>query len=184
MYYSNYNSSIIISDMSVFDIQASQDRARRRLNGASRTSRRGPRSDRGISRIDARIRAWLTEAVGGYDRPRMADVLTTVGDRCRREGLESPSRATVYKLLASLPTPSYRLTEVPPAVQNALYNLAAESSVPAHQVAFYCFNYGDLAAISFAAGLPWLALYQARRLPGYRPKSRGLLEAVAHARGL
>ena len=114
----------------------------------------------------------------------MVDVLRQLGERCRSHGLEPPSRATVYKLLATLPTPVYRLAELPPAVQHALYNLAPDSQVPAHQVAFYCFNYGDLGAISFAAGLPWLALYQARRLPGHRSKSRGLLEAVMHVRGL
>ena len=114
----------------------------------------------------------------------MVDVLRRLGERCRSHGLEPPSRATVYKLLATLPTPVYRLAELPPAVRHALYNLIPDSQVPAHQVAFYCFNYGDLRAISFAAGLPWLALYQARRLPGYRSKSRGLLDAVAHVRGL
>ena len=170
--------------MSVFDIQASQERAGRRLKAAPRAGGRRPRSDRGTSRIDARILALLAEATGGYDRPAMAVVLTKVGEQCRSEGLDPPSRATAYKLLARLPTPTYRLAELPPAVRNALYNLASDSDVPAHQVAFYCFNYGDLAAISFAAGLPWLALYQAQRLPGYRAKSRGLLEAVAQARGL
>ena len=126
----------------------------------------------------------MAEAASGTDRPPMADVLKQISERCRSHGLEPPSRATVYKLLATLPTQVYRLSALPPAVQNALYNLAPDSEVPAHQVAFYCFNYGDLSAISFAAGLPWLALYQARRLPGYRSRSRGLLDAVAHVRGI
>jgi len=134
--------------------------------------------------MDRRVLAWLGEAAGGYDRPPMADVLRQVGERCRTGGLAPPSRATLYKLLATLPTPIYRVAELPPAVRNALYNLTADSEVPAHQVAFYCFNYGDCAAMSFAAGLPWLALYQAQRMPGYRDKSRGLLDAVARARGL
>jgi len=90
----------------------------------------------------------------------------------------------VYKLLATLPTPRYTVAGLPPSVRDALYNLTDDSEVPAHQLAFYCFNYGDLAATSFAAGLPWLALYQAARLPGYRPRSRGLLEAVMRARGI
>jgi hypothetical protein len=51
-------------------------------------------------------------------------------------------------------------------------------------VVFYCFNTGDLAAMSFAAGLPWLALYQALRMPGHRPMCHALLEAAARARGL
>ena len=114
----------------------------------------------------------------------MPDVLSEVTKQCHRNGLKPPSRATAYKLLATLPTTTYRHAALPPAVRNALYNLDDASEVPAHQVAFYCFNYGDLAAISFAAGLPWLALYQAGRLPGYRPRSRGLLEAVMRARGV
>jgi hypothetical protein len=114
----------------------------------------------------------------------MAEVLERVSEGCRRAGLRPPSRASLYKHLATLPTPTYRLAELPPAVRNALYNLGPDSSVSAHQVAFYCFNYGDLGAISFAAGLPWLALYQAQRLPGYRAKSRGLLDAVALVRGI
>ena len=114
----------------------------------------------------------------------MVEILVQVGDRCRREGVEPPSRATVYKLLKSIPTPLFRVSLLPPQVRRALYNFGSESDVPAHQVAFYCFNYGDLAAVSFAAGLPWLAIHQALRLPGYRARSRGLVEAVARARGI
>ncbi len=169
--------------MSIFDIGASQDRARRRLQSAP-TSGRRPRSDRGRLRIDPRVLAVVTEATNGYDRPRMAEILERVNERCRRIRLTPPSRASVYKLLATLPTPSYKLAELPAAVQGALYNLAPDSEVPAHQAAFYCFNYGDVEAMSFAAGLPWLALYQALRTPGHRPKSRGLLEAVTMARGV
>jgi hypothetical protein len=130
------------------------------------------------------VLAALVEATAGQDRPSMVELAAGVGERCRLNGLKPPSRATIYKLLTTLPTPTYRLADLPPAVQRALYNLAPDSEVPAHQVAFYCFNYGDLGAVSFAAGLPWLALYQARRLPGYRDKSRGLIDAVAQLRGL
>ena len=84
--------------------------------------------------------------------------------------------------MATLPGRTFRKQDLPPAAQAALYNLAPESDVPGHQVAFYCFNYGDLCAVSFAAGLPWLSLYQARRMPGHRRKSRGLLEAVSLVR--
>lgn len=56
--------------------------------------------------------------------------------------------------------------------------------MPGPQLAFYCLNYGSLAAISYAAGLPWLDLYQAGRLRGWRPRSRGLLDAVLRARGI
>ncbi len=114
----------------------------------------------------------------------MAEILVQIGERCLRGGVEPPSRATVYKLLKSLPTPLLRVSRLPPPVRRALYNLGPETDVPAHQVAFYCFNYGDLAAVSFAAGLPWLAIHQSLRLPGYRARSRGLVEAVARARGI
>lgn len=114
----------------------------------------------------------------------MTEVLKRVASRCRRARLAPPSRATVYKLLERLPTPAYRVAELPLPVQEALYNLGPASDVPAHQLAFYCFNYGDLAAVSFAASLPWLALHQALRMPGYRAKSRGLIQAVVLARGI
>lgn len=114
----------------------------------------------------------------------MSEALAGIGGRCRREGVQPPSRSTVYKLLDTLPTASYRVRDLPRPVREALYNLTPEGRVPGHQVAFYCFNYGDLAAVSFASGLPWLALHQALRLPGWRPKSRGLAEAAACDRGL
>ena len=169
--------------MSVLDLQASLDRAATRLKGAPTTSRR-PRSDRGASRLDGRIIEWLASATDGHARPNMTAVLAKVTERCRREGVKPPSRATAYKLLATLPTATFRQATLPAPVRDALYNLTGDSVVPAHQVAFYCFNYGDLAAVSFAAGLPWLALYQAGRMPGYRARSRWLLEAVMRARGV
>ncbi len=114
----------------------------------------------------------------------MSEALAEIGRRCRRAEVRTPSRATVYKLLGTLPTPSYRVRDLPRPVREALYNLAPEGFVPGHQLAFYCFNYGDLAAVSFASGLPWLALRQALRLPGWRARSRGLAEAAASARGI
>ncbi len=112
----------------------------------------------------------------------MRDLLADIGDRCRARGFEPPSRATVYKLMATLPGPALRVAELPAPVRAALYNQAPETEVPAHQVAFYCFNYGDRRAVSYAAGLPWLAIYQALKTRGFRRKSRGLAEAVARVR--
>jgi hypothetical protein len=112
----------------------------------------------------------------------MRELLAKLHRTCSRRGLTAPSRATTYKLLTGLPVPTFRVADLPASVQDALYNLAPDSEIPAHQLAFYCFNYGTLEAASFAAGLPWLAIYQAMRLRGYRPKSRGLIEAVARAR--
>jgi hypothetical protein len=107
-----------------------------------------------------------------------------VTKRCRKRGLQAPSRATVYKLMSRLPARTYRVGDLPAVVQKSLYNLRPESEVPGHQLAFCCFNYGDLEAVSFAAGLPWLSLYLAARMRGYTTKSRGLLEAVLRARGI
>ena len=112
----------------------------------------------------------------------MKELLKTLQERCRALGLTPPSRATVYNLLATIPVPRRRVGDLPDAVQRALYNFVPESEVPLHQIAFYCFNYGELAAVSYASGLPWLALYQARRMRGQRPKSVGLLDAVLRAR--
>jgi hypothetical protein len=100
----------------------------------------------------------------------------------RKRGWRPPARATLYAALATLEGSRYEIACLPPGVRAALYNLAPESVVPGHQLAFYCFNYGSLAAMSFAAGLPWLDLYQAGRTRGWRSRSRGLLVATLRAR--
>ena len=168
----------------MFNLRESLARAERRLGTPAKAGIRRPRSDRGRPRIDPRVIDIVREATRGYDHPPMADLLVGIAERCRQAGLGPPSRATVYKLLTTLSTPMYRVADLPAAVRHALYNLGHDSDVPAHQVAFYCFNYGDVAAMSFAAGLPWLALYQALRMRGYRARARGVLEAVARARGI
>ena len=72
--------------------------------------------------------------------------------------------------------------DLPPEVQRALYNLGDEGRIPGHQVAFYCLNHGCARASSFAAGMPWLDLYQAARTRGWRQRSRGLLGAILAVR--
>jgi len=114
----------------------------------------------------------------------MREILSRIREACRERGLDPPARATVYRLLDSLPGPSYRVGDLPAPVREALYNLVPDSVVPGRQVAFYCVNYGRLAAVCFAAGLPWLAIRQALRMRGHRRRSRGLLEAVARVRGI
>lgn len=114
----------------------------------------------------------------------MEELRAEIARRCRARGLRPPARATVYHLIDRLAGETFRVADLPPAAQAALYNFTPESEVPARQVAFCCVNYGDLAALHFAAGLPWLAIHQALRMPGYRRKSRGLLEAVALVRGI
>ncbi|MBW2264329.1 MAG: hypothetical protein JRG91_20370 [Deltaproteobacteria bacterium] len=114
----------------------------------------------------------------------MARLLADLEKLCRKRRLAPPSRATVYKLMKNLPGPVYLMEDLPDSVRSAVYNLGPGSRVPGHQVAFYCFNYGDTRALSFAAGMPWLAIYQALRMEGYHEKSRGLVEAAALARGI
>jgi len=166
--------------MAVFDIDVSIAKAKKRLGNAPRKRR----SDRGELRLDPRVIECVEASLGGQDRPPMTRLLEEVADRCRRNGVAPPSRATVYKLLRVAAGPRHRVGDLPGPVQAALYNLEADSVVPERQVAFYCFNYGDLSAMSFAAGLPWLALHQARHMPGHRPRGLGLLRAVLRARGI
>jgi hypothetical protein len=87
----------------------------------------------------------------------MAAALEEIAARCRRQRVKPPSRATVHNLLDTLPTRVYRVSDLPRPVREALYNLDADAGVPGHQLAFYAFNYGDLAAVSFASGLAWHA---------------------------
>lgn len=167
--------------MSPFDLDRSLQRARQRLGPATHRRRR---SDRGTSRLDPRVLDCVAGALAEQERPPPRDTFRRIGTCCRSRGLEPPSRASIYKLMLTLPGPTYRAGDLPESVQSALYNLDQDSEVPGRQVAFYCFNYGDLAAVSFASGLPWLVLYQARRLRGFRERSRGLIEAAMRARGI
>ncbi len=126
----------------------------------------------------------LRAAALGDDRPSMTALHRLVSERCLAAGLKPPVRASLYNALARLDGHLYPVATLPPPVVEALYNIAPDARVPGHQLAFHCFNYGSLAAISYAAGLPWLDLYQARRMRGWRPRSLGLLAAVMRRRGL
>lgn len=170
--------------MCAFDLASSFGRAQRRLGATRGTPKRRVRSDRGLSRLDPGVLELVRRVFSTQERPGMSAALAEVVERCRKASLRPPSRATVYKLLETLPSGRWRVSELPQSVRDALYNLNETSAVPGHQLAFYSFNYGDLAAVSFASGLPWLALHQALRLPGFRPKARGLLEAAVAARGI
>lgn len=112
----------------------------------------------------------------------MRAILDDLGTWCEALGEKTPARATVYQAMARFPSGTYPIGELPAQVRIALYNLDPDGTVPGHQLAFYCLNYGDLSAMSFAAGLPWLSLYQAADLPGWRRRSRGLLEAIRRVR--
>ncbi|MEO8196128.1 MAG: DNA-binding domain-containing protein, partial [Thermoanaerobaculia bacterium] len=144
----------------------SQAVARQRFGGVS-TRRR--RSDAGRSRLRPEILGKLRSLVLAAERPSMTAIQRRLAEFARAHGWRPPARATLYAALSRLEGSRHALTTLPPSVRAALYNLAPESTVPGHQLAFYCFNYGSLAAASFAAGLPWIDLHQAARARGWRP---------------
>jgi len=114
----------------------------------------------------------------------MKRVLASLSEHCEHAGSAPPSRATVYKFMAGTSVHFYEKDELPPDVQATLYNLSDDAEVPGHQLVFHCFNYGGMGALCFAAGLPWLDLYQAVRKRGWRLKSLGLLRSVMRVRGI
>jgi hypothetical protein len=116
------------------------------------------------------------------ERPSMTVIQRRLADFAARHGWRPPSRGALYGALVSIEGTCHEKARLPTAVQEALYNLGPDARVPGHQLAFYCFNYGSVTAASFAAGLPWLDLYQAARLGGWRPRSRGMLLAALAAR--
>ncbi len=171
--------------MSIFNLDAAVSAARARLGDHEPPgARRRQRSDRGKSRLAAPVARELRRRLSGHERPETVELLAGLRAFCRARRLRAPSRATVYNFMARAPVPSFRVGELPPHVRETLYNLEADSQVPAHQLAFHCFNYGGPAAMSFAAGLPWLALYQAARLPGHRDRALGPLLAVLKVRNI
>lgn len=114
----------------------------------------------------------------------MSALQRRIAAQCAERGLKGPARASLYNALARMDGHSYAIAPLPAVVSGVLYNLDPSGRVPGHQLAFYCFNYGSVPAVSYAAGLPWLDLYQARRLRGWRPRSAGLINAVMRARGI
>jgi hypothetical protein len=163
----------------MFDLRKSQHDAAVRLRRASRRRRR---ADAGRSRLPAPVLAHLRSLLLGHERPSMAEVRRDLGAWCARRQLRAASRATLYNVLPGIRGHAYRVSDLPAAARHALYNLGPDARVPGHQVVFYCLNYGSLAAVSYAAALPWLDLFQAARLRGWRPRSRGLLTAILRAR--
>ena len=168
--------------MSSFNLQSSLDRAEKRM-GQVTTSRRR-RSDRGCPRLVPEVNSKLEDLLRGQDRIPVRAIQRALGEYCTDRDLRPPARATIYESMARAPAGSYSIADLPRAAREALYNLEANGTVPGHQLAFYCLNYGGLGAVSFAAGLPWLALYQADLLPGWRARSHGLLKAIRRARGI
>jgi hypothetical protein len=124
----------------------------------------------------------IQRLLSGRDRPPVREIAARLATFCAARGLRTPARATIYQAFEQTASPSFSIADLPPSVRQVLHNLAPDGQVPGHQLAFCCLNYGGLDAVSFAAGLPWLALYQAARLPGWRARSRGLLEAIRRVR--
>jgi len=167
-----------------FDLRRSLDEAERRFGGGRVSSARRRRSDAGRSRLPEPVATALAAMLRGYERPPMHALQSELETICRRLGERMPARATIYRFMAHCPPSRHRIAELPEAVRQALYNLDADGEVPGHQLAYYAFNYGDARAMSFAAGLPWLDLYQAAQLRGWRPRSFGVLQAVMRRRGI
>jgi hypothetical protein len=130
------------------------------------------------------VLAELRRLALGVERPLMKNVQARLNQLSRAEGLRPPARATLYNTLPRLSGHTYSISKLPAIVRQSLYNLAPDAVVPGHQLAFHCFNHGSLAAVCFGSGLPWIDLYQASRLRGWRPKSRGLLVAAMGVRGI
>jgi len=163
-----------------FDLDASLRSAEARLGRSARHAR----SDRGKHRMAPEVEARLAKVLGGQDRPPMRQVMAALAHRGARRRRGPPSRTAIYNFMARAPLHVHALDTLPLPAREALYNLSGTGRVPAAQVVFYCFNYGSLSAISFASGLPWIDLYQAARLRGWRPASLALLKSVMKARGL
>jgi hypothetical protein len=163
----------------VFNIGEAQRQARPRLG---RSSVRRRRSDAGCSRLDPLVLGELQRAALGEDPPSMADLHRRITAICLPRGIKVPARASLYNAFSRIEGHSYSIALLPAHVVATLYNLAPAGDVPARQLAFHCFNYGTVPAMSYAASLPWLDLYQAMRVRGWRPRSRGLLLAVMRAR--
>jgi hypothetical protein len=160
--------------MPAFELEPSIVRAQARFDARARLQR--PRLDEAV---DARLR----EILRAQDRPRPLEAWHEVRAFCARRGLPSPSRAAARAAVDRVEPSVYESAALPAAVQRCLHNVAS-GAIPGHQVAFAAFNYGDTRTMCFAAGLPWPCLRAATRLPGFRPRSRALLEAVLARRGI
>jgi hypothetical protein len=164
------------------DLERSIESARHRLR---RPAKERARADAGRPRAaTSRSRAILEALLSGQERPPMRTLLADLQTRCAAAGEPCPSRASVYNFLPLAPVPAYGAQTLPPHVRDLLYNLSTRARVPGSQLAFYLVNHGDTRALGFAAGMPWLCLYQAERMRGFRPKSHALLRAILQARGI
>lgn len=139
--------------------------------------------------MPAEVEAKLEELLLHSDKPSMAEVEQELRAFCSSRAFRPIARASLYNALARMRVPALEWPSLPEAVRQALYNFdpsvpSGRSGIPGDQVVFYAFNYGSTAAISFASALPWLCLRRAVRRPGWRPKSKALLQAIMKYRGI
>ena len=142
------------------------------------------RSDAGRSRLPEPVADALAALLRGQQRPQMHALQHQLEAVCGRLGERTPARSTIYRFMVHCSPSRYPIAELPEAVQQALYNLDTDREVSGHQLAFYAFNYGDAPAMAFAADLPWLDLYQAARMRGWRPRRFDELRTVMRRRGI
>ncbi len=143
------------------------------------------RSDRGRSRLDPAVEQQLHALLKpqGYDRPGASEVSRGLAEFCQRSGRRVPARSTIYNAVNRLPPIEYDRGALPESVKRTLHNIGGVR-IAGRQIVFATFNYGDTAAISYASTLPWLCLWAAAQMRGWRPKSLALLRAVMHRRGM
>ena len=146
---------------------------------------RRSRSDRGRSRLDPAVEKELQSLLEprGYARPGASEVSRGLAEFCRRSGRRVPARSTVYNAVNRLPPIQYDREALPGAIKRTLHNVGG-ARIAGRQIVFAAFNYGDVAAISYASALPWSCLWTAAQIRGWRPKSLALLRAVMHRRGM
>lgn len=126
----------------------------------------------------------LEELLRAHERPSVTAILARLRSRARSLGVRAPSRASIYNFMPRCPPHRYAIARLPEPVRASLYNLGPTGQISGPHVVFYAFQYGDLRAISFASGLPWIDLYLADRMRGWRAHSQGLLRAVLKYRGI
>jgi hypothetical protein len=124
----------------------------------------------------------LVRLLHGRDRPAIDSLLAETRARARALRIEAPSRASIYNFMKRCPPHRYAIASLPEPVRKALYNVDPEGTILGHQLAFYAFQHGDLRAACFAAGLPWIDLYLADGLRGWRERSHALLRSVLRFR--
>ncbi|MCA9630092.1 MAG: hypothetical protein KC766_20615 [Myxococcales bacterium] len=169
--------------MSAFELKESMARAQQRLEREPQVKLKS-RRDQGHSRLAPEIERRIAAHLLVRDKPSLSALHRKLTLFCRRHDLPPPSRATLYNAIQRVELPEVQTADLPEAVRASLYNLGKASRVPADRVVFYAFNHGAPRALSYAAGLPWLWLSRAAQLPGWRPKSLALLNAVMAYRGI